>query len=96
MYAHSQRLIDEYPGDVVQAVIMLQSQCENMTFDEQIRYNILCQKVIHKGEELAINYTKSFHNVKALEISVENIYPEDQLMQTFLDNFQKGGYNLLI
>ena len=46
--AHSQRLLYKYPGDGVQAISRLQSQCENMTFSEQIRYNILFQQVIHK------------------------------------------------
>ena len=31
--AHSQILIDEYPGDVVQSISILQYQCEYMTFD---------------------------------------------------------------
>ena len=44
---HSQILIDEYPGDGVQAIF--QSQCANMTFSGQSRYNRLFQKLIHKG-----------------------------------------------
>ena len=30
--AHSQILIDKYPGDGVQAISIFQSQCANMTF----------------------------------------------------------------
>ena len=89
--SHSQRLIDEYPGDGVQAITVLQYQCENMTFSEKIRYNKLFQQVIHKGEESAINYIKIFLHSRALAISVGNMYSDDQLMHTFLDNFQKGG-----
>ena len=51
IYTHSQRLIDEYPGDGVQAITRFQSQCENMTFDNQIRSNKVFQKLIHKGKE---------------------------------------------
>ena len=32
IYAHSQILIDEYPGYRVQAITRLQSQCANITF----------------------------------------------------------------
>ena len=32
---HGQRLIDEYPGDGVQAISRLQSQCANMIFYEK-------------------------------------------------------------
>ena len=35
---HSQRLIDKYPGYVVQAITILRSQFENMTFSGKIRY----------------------------------------------------------
>ena len=44
------------------------------------------QKVIHKWGESATNYIKMFQNAKALEISVINIYSEDNLMYNSLDN----------
>ena len=47
--AHSQRLIEECPVNIVQPISRLQSQCENMTFSDQSRFNRLFQKVIHKG-----------------------------------------------
>ena len=34
IYAHSQRLIDEYIGDGVQYILILQYQCANMTFPD--------------------------------------------------------------
>ena len=46
---HSQILIDECPGYGVQAISRFQPQYENMTFDEQIRYNIMFHQVVHKG-----------------------------------------------
>ena len=82
--AHSQILIDEYPGDGVQAISRLQSQCANMKFSDQSRYNRLFNQVIHKGVESEINYVKIFQNAKALKISVGNSYYEDQSMHTFL------------
>ena len=48
IYAHIQRLIYGYPGYAVQAISMLQYQCANMKFSDQIRYNRLFQKVHHK------------------------------------------------
>ena len=94
MYAyidkHSQILIGEYPGDVLQAISRLQSQCANMTFAYQSRYNRLFQKLIHKGGYSEVNYIKIFKNAKDLAISVGNSYSEDQLVHTFLDNYQKG------
>ena len=30
-------------------------------------------------------------STKAWEISVENVYTKDQLIHTFLENFQQGG-----
>ena len=51
----------------------------------------MLQQVVNKGEESEINYNKIFHNANALEISVVNSYTEDQLMQTFLDNFKHDG-----
>ena len=41
--------------------------------------------------ESEINYIKIFHHSEALGILVVNIYNEDQLMHTFLENFQQGG-----
>ena len=72
--AHSQRLIDEYPGDGVQVITIFQFQCANMTFSDKSRYNILFQKVMHKGEDSEINYIKIFQHYKALVILVGNIY----------------------
>ena len=37
IYAHSQRLVDTYLGDKVQAITRLQYQCANMTFYDQNR-----------------------------------------------------------
>ena len=42
--AHSQRSIDEFPGDGVQAISIFQYQCENMTFSEQI----VCNRIFSK------------------------------------------------
>ena len=53
---HSQRLIDECPGDGVQAIPILQSQCANMTFADQIIYNRMFQQVVHKGGESETSY----------------------------------------
>ena len=49
------------------------------------------QQVTHKGGESAINYIQIFHNSQALSVSVGNSYSEDQIMHTFLDNFQQSG-----
>ena len=38
-----------------------------------------------------MNYIKKFQNAQALSVSVGNNYSEDQLMNTFLDNFHQGG-----
>ena len=62
-----------------------------MTSADQIRYNIMFQKVVHKGGGSAINYIKIFHDAKALKTSVGNSYTEDQLMQNYLDNLHQGG-----
>ena len=62
-----------------------------MYFYDQCRYNIMFQKVAHKGGESAINHINIFQNAKYLAISVVNSYTEDQLMRTFSDNFQEGG-----
>ena len=49
------------------------------------------QKMLQKGGYTEIKYIKRFQGSKALEISVGNNYSEEQLMHTFLDNFQQGG-----
>ena len=38
-----------------------------------------------------MNYIKRFQNAHDLSSSVGNSCSEDQLMHTFLDNFQQGG-----
>ena len=38
-----------------------------------------------------MNYIKIFQNAEALSVSVENSYPEYQIMNIFLDNFHQGG-----
>ena len=85
--AHSQRLLYEYPGGVVQAITTFQSQCENMNFVDKSRYNRLFRKVLQKGGESEINYINIFKNAKYLAISVVNSYSENQLMYTFLEIF---------
>ena len=62
-----------------------------MTFADKIRYDRTFQQVTHKGGESAINYIKRFKNAQALSVSVGNSYSEDQIMHTFLDNFQRSG-----
>ena len=62
-----------------------------MTFDEKSRYDRTYQQVTHKGGKSAMNYIKRFQNSQALSISVGNSYAEDQMMHTFLDNFQQCG-----
>ena len=89
--AHRQRLIDEFPRDVVQDISRFKPQRANMTFSDQSRYNIMFQQVLHKGGESEINYIKIFHNDKALDISVRNSYTEYQLMHAFLDNLKQSG-----
>ena len=37
-----------------------------------------------------MNYNKIFQNSEDLSVSVGNSYSEDQMMQTFLDNFHQG------
>ena len=88
---NSKILTNECPGYGLQKISRLKSQCENMNFSEQIRYNRLFKQVVNKGGESAINYIKRFNNAKALEISVGNGYYEYNLIHTFLDNFQKFG-----
>ena len=69
----------------------LQSHCANMTFADKSRYDRTLQQVTHKGGEFAVNYIKIFQNAQALLVSVGNSYSEDQIMHTFLDNFQQSG-----
>ena len=61
-----------------------------MTFSDKSRYDMTFQQVTHRGGESEINYLKIFQNAYALSVSVVNIYSEDQLMHTFLDNFHQG------
>ena len=74
--AHNQILFDEYPGDGVKAIKILKSQCANMTFSNQGRYNRLFQQVIYKGGDSDINYIKIFQNDEAFIISLGNSYSE--------------------
>ena len=69
----------------------LQSHCANMTFADKSRYDRTFQQVTHKGGDSYINYIKRFQNAQALSVSVGNSYSEDQIMHTFLDNFQQSG-----
>ena len=62
-----------------------------MTFADKSRYDKTFQQVTHKGGESAINYIKRFQNSQALSVSVVNSSSEDQIMHTFLDNFQQSG-----
>ena len=62
-----------------------------MTFVDKSRYDKTFQQVTHKGGESAINYIKIFQNAQAFSVSVGNIYSEDQIMHTFLDNFHQSG-----
>ena len=62
-----------------------------MTFSDKSRYDSTFQQVTHKGGESATNCIKRFQNEHALSVSVGNSYSEDQLMHTFLDNFEQGG-----
>ena len=83
-------MISESPKDGIKCIEKLESHCANMTFAES-RYDRTFQQITHKGGGYAINYIKRFHNAHALSVSVGNSYSEDQLMHTFLDNFQQGG-----
>ena len=88
---HSRRFIAESPKDGIKCIEKLQSHCANMTFADKSRYDRAFQQVTHKVGESAINYIKRFQNAQALSVSLGNIYSEDQIMQTFLDNFHQGG-----
>ena len=82
-----QILIYECTGYGVQDISILKHQCENMTFTDQSRYNIMFQKVVHKEGKSEINYMKIFKNAKALAVSVVNSYSGYQLMHAFLGNY---------
>ena len=62
-----------------------------MIFSDKSRYDITFQQVTHKGGESEIKYIKRFQNAYDLSVSVGNIYYEDHLGRTFLDNFHQGG-----
>ena len=62
-----------------------------MTFSEKSSYDIIFQKVTHKGGYSAMNYINICKNSQALSVSVGNNYSEDQLMQILLDNFHQDG-----
>ena len=61
---HSQRLTDECTGYVVKYISRLQSQCVNITFDDQIRYNRMFNQVVHKRGESLINLIKYFKMIR--------------------------------
>ena len=85
------RLIAEFPKDGIKFIEKLQSCCANMTFSDKSRYERTFQQVTHKGGGSAINYIKRFQNAHASSVLVGKSYSEDQLMHTFLDNFEEGG-----
>ena len=60
-----------------------------LTFADKSRYDRTFQQVTHKGGESAINYIKIFKNAQVFSVSVGNSYSEDQIMDTFLDNFHQ-------
>ena len=62
-----------------------------MNFSDNSRYDRIFQQVTHRGWESAMNYIKIFQNAQASSVSVENNYPETQLMHIFLDKFHRGG-----
>ena len=88
---HSRRLIAEFPKDGIKCLEKLQSHCANMNFADKSRYDRTFQQVPHKVGESAINYIKRFQNAQAFSVSVGNSYSEDQIIHTFLDNFQQSG-----
>ena len=62
-----------------------------VTFADKKRYDNFFQAVTHKHGESALNYIKRFHKAKTMAASVGNKYSEEDLMQTFVDNFQSPG-----
>ena len=87
---HSRRLIAEFSEDGIKCIQKLQSHCANMIFADKRGYDRTFQHVTHKGGESAIKYINRFQNAQALSVSVGNSYSEDQIMHTFLDNFQQS------
>ena len=49
---HSRRLIAEFPADGIKCIEKLHSHCANMTVADKSRYNMIFQKVTHKGGNL--------------------------------------------
>ena len=88
---HSRRLIAEFLRYGINCIDKLQSHFANVTFSDKSRYDSTFQQVTHKGGKSAINNIKIFQNTHALSVSVGNNYSEDQLIHTFMDNFQQGG-----
>ena len=88
---HIRRLISELPKYGIKCIEKLQSYCANMTFADKSRYESTFQQVTQKGGESETNYIKRFQNAHALSVLLGNNYSEDQLMHTFLDNFQQSG-----
>ena len=88
---HSRRLIADVPKDGMKCIEKLQSHCANMTFADKSRYDRTFKQVKQKGGECEIYYIKIFQNAHALSVLVGKSYSEDELMHTFLDNFQQGG-----
>ena len=62
-----------------------------MNFSDKSRYDRTFQKITHKGGESATSYINRFQNAHVLSVLVGNSYSEDQLVHTFLDNFEEGG-----
>ena len=90
IHVHGRRLIADLPGNIIKFIEKPQSHCYNMKFSDKSRYEKKFQQVTHKGGESAMNYIKLFQHTKALSVSVENTYPEDQLMHKFLDNIHQS------
>ena len=84
-------LLEEHLGLGVIALARVQRHCAMVTFVDKKRYNKLFQAVTHKHRESALNYIKRFHKAKTMAASVGNKYSEEDLMQTFVDNFQSPG-----
>ena len=74
----------------VTTLARVQRHCAMVTFADK-RYDKLFQAVTHKHGERALNYIKRFHKDKTMAASVGNRYSEEDLMQTFVDNFQSPG-----
>ena len=79
IYANSQISTDEFLGYGVQYISIFQSQCANMKFSDQRKYNRMFQPVVHKEEKSAIKYIKVFQKTKALEISVVHSYTQNHM-----------------